>query len=382
MVVDIHNGYLDYVAAADAIQMAKTPNAFSDSMSTSLKTTELATAKRISQDFSVVLSHVIRGNQKKAWLPHNTLSFDTTFPELAAFRNVARVLRHIAYADLASGNSSRAVACIGEGLIFGEQISRMTLIHLLVSYANASMLMAALNDLTLSIPPQDALKLAQSVTTILESEPSVIGAMQAELKYQVAFWEKDFEKVGGVSGFLTKYMPSEPDEATKSNPLYKELTSMNDAQFRAAASRSLNKLRDRHRSYDLMLRGPESKWRNLDDPLEPSTVEDLLEDLMTPVFGQVIDASLTRRTQLRLLRLHLAISAFNWEHRRIPNTLSELPQKEWILDPLHGESFTYEITGRKEYRLYSKGTERGEIDMVLRPRATPTGISEPPVFVR
>lgn len=382
MVVDAQNGYMDYVAAADAIQMAKTPNAFTDSMSTSLKTTELATAKRISQDFSVVLNHVIRGNQKKAWLPHNALSFDTTFPELSAFRNVARVLRHIAYADLASGNSSRAVSCIGEGLIFGEQISRMTLIHLLVSYANAAMLMAALNDMTLSIPPQDALKLAQTVTQILDAEPSVVGAMQAELKYQVAFWEKDIEKVGGVSGFLNKYMPDEPDQATKSNPLYKELTSLSDGQFRAMTSRSLNRIRERHRNYDLMLRGPESKWRNLDDHLEPATVEEFLEDLMTPVLGQVIDASLTRRTQLRLLRLHLAIAAFHWEHRRIPNTLGELPQKDWTLDPLHGESFAYEITGRKEYRLYSKGTERGEIDMVLRPRATPTGISEPPQFSR
>lgn len=166
----------------------------------------------------------------------------------------------------------------------------------------------------------------------------------------------------------------EPDE------LADQLGKM-DARSRANLARSFEAvLDDRLRWIETLAKAPESEWFvtlpefKTGDPLVDGLVDAFFIDAT-----QIASSDARIRTQLRLLRLHAAVIQFRWRTLRLPSSLDELGQPDWVADPLSGKPFAYRRIGPSGYYLYSDGSRQtGRIDLrYMRPSSDSSAPGEP-----
>lgn len=370
------NGYEEYVLAVDRLQFHPQAQALAE-FKEAKAGTSLGRARKVSQAFADVLALVDQGNKKPVFDPRAKLDESSTFPEYTGFREIARVIGADAYAKLADGNSVAATDAVIRGFEFTDKVGRGVLIANLVTFASRAIVMASLDGYTLQFSQRDAKRLAAYLDELLAREPMLASGIRAE-----GMWGSNYLRRLAQPGTpadelgLLNALYEEPDEWAK--PFISKFNALTEPQKRDAYRQAAADLEDTVRGVLKVILGPESDWGNAALEPEPNDVPSFIAVSLMPVFAQAISAEQKTRAQIRLLRLHLLITSFRWEHRRLPESLSQLQAPEAVRDPLGGE-FQYEVRGESSYRLYSKGTKAiGEIDLLYRRQQPEPRPTDPP----
>lgn len=318
------------------------------------------------RQFGGFIEHIKAGNLKPVSDPREKYDIQTTFPEYARFKELARSLGKVAYVQFADGNSGAATATLLEGLKFSRNLSRVgPIIGNLVGSALQAIVLAEFEKSLDKISERDARKIL-AVTNQLLSEPDpLIKSIETE---RITYAENRAMYTEELDEFL-------PDD----DPLYLKMKSLDPAARRQVFELSQAKVSRYLRSMEDALKQGDSKWLAFrddwaagasQDPLKINSLEELADAFAietTPVFNQVIQSAAKAKTQLRLLQLHASVIKFRWENDRLPEKLSEAVPAAQTMDPFSNAPFVFEPQGYFGYRLYSSGfLQMGPIELRYR----------------
>lgn len=340
-----------------------TPTGLSDD------STPLAVAREKVGRFGRALDIVAQGNLKPYFDPTlETGDALTLFPHLAAFRSLTRFGVEKAYVDFADGRSSAGFATLDSLLVMSANISHGNLISYLVSMANQAIVLAEIERNLHRASLNDAKRLRAMALGFEQRVATPQQVISAEVRFVKRSLNSMFDPTGGMLGHLA-------GEERENDPLQEALAKMNPAQ-RAAFVRLVEASLDRaQRSALAAFTAPEREWAVADAAVEeterpePKTIDELpnwIAEEMLPTFTSWRRSVVTRRAQVRLLRLHADVLIYRWEQNRLPETLKQA-SGEAAIDPLTGEAYVFTPNVDGTFRIVSKGTPvTGEIALRMR----------------
>jgi len=376
---DPNNGYEDYVRAADVVrgteidayfdwrpgQYPRMPAVKGDPVAATIPDFPdyLAAMRKVVEKFGPALDLIREGNRKRAYDPRVELNGKTTYPEVREFTRLGKLIRADAYVRFADGDSKGAVGDLLDGLTFARHIAVSAMIGELVSLLCESYMFGAFDEHIPQLSDKDALAVEHFVDSAIdEPEPFVkilANARDVHIKMVADLLaSKDaIKSLAGENKALSDYLSgaSQPEErdvldgfTTAANACYGQMIAQ--------------------------LLGDESTWTEPVDfgaglsrpslvTMPQDAVAMMLYEIQLASMVRYFSLILTRRTQLRLLRLSAKIVEFRWHRNRLPANLAEAAPAALVYDPVAKAPFQYEITG-ETYRIYSKGTKAtGQIEL-------------------
>lgn len=331
------------------------------------------------------LDLLAKGNRKQVLDPRAEKKWDTTFPEFAQMRLLARLVVAGAYVAYADGQPARGNQYLMDSFEFGHRIGNGILIARLVGAAIQSTTFQAYEMLLPLMTAVDARKIIDAVPSWIPNPPVAVAALDSEFAFMQRNLAGMFDQVEDANGVLFNDERKSNAEKTASDFLGR-MTLADKQRVIQICNEHLVKQRQKlGNSY----RRPESEW---DIPVEVEAeylntravrsaddFGEFVSSQITPAFTQVGSLEVRTRTQFRLLRLSAAVVRYKWEHDKFPLNLVEAVGEDNMADPASGEKFQYEVLGNG-FRVWSKGTARtGEIGLkYVRTQAGDEG-TPPPV---
>lgn len=363
------NGYEEFLAAADVVSNAEVKLAADRALEPNAT---LEHARKLSRLAKPAFDLVRRGLQKPVVDPRagRELSVDTLFPELPAFRTLTRAYAKEMYVQFADGSPRVAVQRGLEGLSFAQRVDGFTVIQLLVASAMQAVILAEFDRNLAHVPEVETQSIIGHVADALDRGARWPVAMATEME----FFRNSVRSFGAGKLELGSLLVGDQDPVE----WIAELDKL-DARGKANVARNVEAvLGDRLGWIEALGRSPESDWFvSPQDFKTGDPVADQLADLFVVNTSMLAVSDARIRTQLRLLRLHAAVTQFRWRNLRLPSSLDELGHPEWVADPLSQKPFAYRRTGSGGYELYSEGARQtGRIDLRyvrLSPDSTATG---------
>lgn len=373
------NGFEDLVVAADLLKRSSLYSAMELKPTLALRRQALADPP-VRQARALIDSAF----NKPIFPPQRELNLSTTFPELAGFRSIARLLNHEMYVFFSEGRTTYALNNLNLGLKLGRLPKGTILIGGLVGIAIDSILLSRvmLHLEQLSYRDCDRVLLllrdhrAADQLSALQSLDSEYQSYSTILKE----FEKDFK--AAIEGFIEEPTPDDdgnpPDPAAVASYQRTKQQVEAVAQNPAAQRRVLEAVRQaaghelqRNKAY---LQDP-SKLPPPAPPLPAGSLESALSDASMPNTLQVAERFINDRLNVQLLATHAAIRKFKWEQESLPDSLEALRLGELTIDPYSKQSLRYEKKGRS-YELYSIGPFERDEDG--RPQAKRAPVHLPP----
>ena len=352
------NGYEDLIAASDLLRRSKLYQ--EAELKPTLSSRRQALADPLIRQARVLVENAF---SKPILPPQREMNLATTFPEMAGFRSVARLLNHEMYVFFAEGRTTYALNDLVLGLKLGSVPKGNILIGGLVGIAIDSIVltrvMKHLEQLSYRDCDRVMLLLREhreadqlNAFRSLDTENQSYNTILKEL-------EKDFKGTTGV--FVEE--PTTDEDGTPPDPAavasYRrtkqqvEAIAQNPAAqrqvieaVRQAAARGLL----RSKAY---LQDP-SKLPPPATPLPAGSLESTLSDASLPNSLQIVERFTTDRLNVQLLATHAAIRKFKWEQEKLPDSLDTLRLGELAMDPYTKQPLRYENKG-EGYELYSVG---------------------------
>jgi len=346
------NGYEELVQACDTLTGSKLYYQVKEKLALAT----LPVKRQILADKPVTdaLRLLRAGLAKPVYSPRTDLSFETLLPELALFRDLARILSLQQYVFLADGRTSEAIANARLCLRLGQVVQTDTLISGLVGVSISTMCINTLGEHLEQLTPRDceqlyricleALTVPDSQARILAIEHAVVRrevialvgkVKKGDLKGVQAILGLDDDKFAGIAGYVGRLPESELDRLANS---------------------ALSHIDRHHQRLQDELRRP--FWQRQRSQLEVEPAGDpsaMFAGLLLPATGMVNDRYTQDHARLRLLACHCAILRYRWEHDRLPPDLATLRLGELALDPFTGEMLDYRPLGSGAYSLTSVG---------------------------
>lgn len=313
--------------------------------------------------------------------PQRTLDTSTTFPELAGFRALGRLLSHEMYVFFAEGRTSYAINSLAVGLKLGKAPKGQVLIGELVGIAIDSILFTRIVRHLEQLTPRDCDRVIQLLREYrdanLDSGKEAL-AMEAQANNNILNnLTKNFKA-------LLDELVTEPDQ---------DATAGEHAQFQRTKSQVLaleNDPEGQRRVIDALRQaGKAEHARGLAYLNDPSTIpptspaypagslEASLAAATLPALSLAIERVVQDRLNLQLLAVHCAIRKYKWEWEKLPDTLEPLRVADLMLDPYSRQPLHYE---RKDdtYELYSIGPVRHDDEAPAGSRQRITLPNRPP----
>ena len=423
------NGYEEYVRAADIIRQpdfgaySSWPTGFEVTFA-GVNVAELDEAGRKNYDlrrrlagmdriavfremadrFEPAISLVIQGTEKAVFNPRSDLDGWVTYPELAQFKNLSRLLVADAHVKFADGLTQSATHRLSDQLQFAQKIQQGTIIHGLVGIACSAIGLSAYEERLMNMTPQDLQYTRRTVTDLLRDVPPIAeivayegkmvsrGINRIPLDKPVAEPREEALASQMNAPMVVGALGVEEEEPYDWQPDFYKLPKQRRDAVRAEAVKRVNTLYATWR--DRITQG-EHRWLSgIPEPKvgkngmvdnTPPTDDDGLADAVgmikdsENILYQYIGAVLRNRAQLRLLLLHTYVLNYRWSTGRLPTNLGEAAPAEATRDFLAGDAFHYKITGPQSYRIFSKGNKSlGEVD--LRYRRVSSGANEEPGY--
>lgn len=342
------------------------------------QSTPLEARQALVNRFGGVLELVRRGNLKPVRQPRAEMDLDTLFPELANFKQLAKLAVDRAKVEFATGSTATATDTLLEGLKFSRNIADGPIIQMLVSLSSQAILLSGFEQGLGRLSLQDAKRTIQVCDQLLGKGALFQKALGQEVQFMVA-------SSGQLVAEPQKFLFAE--EGVDKNPIVVALDRLNAGQKEALVEKVRELLKARYEQAIARFSRPEKEWHRATE-LAPAVNPDLgsieglaaaLASETTPLFGQAAQAEARSRAQLRILRLTAKIVAFRWTQDRLPHKLEEVVPSADIEDPASGEKFAYEVTGPYQFKVYSKGFGSfGPIGLVYRrPPANENTAGEP-----
>lgn len=333
-----NNGYEEFVQAVDLAHTVPGANQAMEPGATLTVKRKVANSQQVRD----VLDLIKEGLQKPVRSPRTILNETTTFPELAGFRQIARLMGIKIYVDCADGHVGTAIDTLKLGLEFSNRVQIDTLIAGLVGIAIESIVEKsfALHLDQLSYFDCDAL-LQLALEMLHEGSPAT-RIFAYETSFQAAILERNRANMST----LTDILDDEEDDGTI-NPTLRALIDRLTAhpeELSAAITSVQGKVKQNYSIASDNVNLPVDKRK----PYLKDTANSLDAMLFNAVSiepGTIVDRYSISRSKLCLLALHALIHKYRWEHAVLPGSLDELHRPDLTLDPMAGKPFTYVVKG-------------------------------------
>jgi len=337
---------------------------------TTLDSTDLGIRIAANDRLGGTFDIVTQGNNKRVYDPRDGYTFETTFPEMARFKMLAKIGVNKAYVEFAEGKSTLAVRDLIEGLRFSRNIFDSVMIGGLVSIAMQSIFLAEFNRHLGQLSLSDAQLIDRTCQGLIDSPYPVREMLAREYRMTKSSLDQVLDK---PDEFLTEEQNKAVGAALKG------LSGPDRAQLKSFVTQALE---PRYKSISDKLSGPESGWPVSDmsaDPLvslEDKSVSNLAMLLITELQGKSMEHQYTKamakaRIQLRLLQLHAKVIEYRWQNSFLPAKIEDFAGPKIARDPFTGDVFHYELKDGN-YRLYSTGVP-GIGPIELKYRMQPSG---------
>jgi hypothetical protein len=329
------------------------------------KTTVLAARRKAVAGLARVRSLVIAGNNKPIWSLHEKIGPDTLFPELGRLKTVVKLLATEAFVHFADGNSALGTDVLLAALTMNHRLPQDTILARLVTIACNAIILAEFERHLARMSTRDVAKVLAVLSELPKWESRVLEAVSGEgrqievavnqLKEQGPKWIEDW----GLEEAEPFLKSLSPDQWSK---LCSDVQVITALEVKRAEE---------------ILAGPESQWfrafkaqgitEESGSGLRPSSVLDavrVIASTLTGLWPTVAESEARMRTQLRLLRLHLRVHAYNWAEGRLPERLEQAAPAEQFADNFGGGQFEYRPDRFGHYELFSKGFAHfGRVDL-------------------
>jgi hypothetical protein len=369
------NGYEEILLGADLCAASEVANAVQQNLSGATLTDKrrVLDAPKVRRGLELV-----RVGLGKPRLPlHARVDNETTFPELARFRNLARILMIEQYVLLADGKVSEAIESFRDTLRLGAASRGDVIIGGLVQVAIDAIGVRLLGDHLGQLSARDCDRLLSLAREWLAEPDPTLAMMAGERRYILNSWEKTRGSPDGILDLLAPSEDSEGDPDAARKAVFRtqfEGAMRNPARYASLVDALKARTSERIDSQMAVLRRP--PWERTPIPdLPRDTLVDYLVDALTPTFDRFADRFVEEQATARLLGLHAAIRRYLWEHDYLPERLEDLHARDLILDPFTGKAMVYKRTGARTYELSSAGPHARDSDG--RPTSARTPITLP-----
>lgn len=344
-----------------------------------LESTDLEVSRHYVRRYGDVVALIRSGNVKRAYDPRKTSESSDVYPEYPLFRDIGRVLSASAYVFFADGKTAEGTAILLDGLQFTQKWAATgRSAGYLVSRSTQGILLTEFDRLLEHLSEEDArqvLRFAQE--SLVQTEPFE-RAMENNRRW--------------LSDFQVDWLMNAGDEESMEGELSRRLRQRSPGDRRVIGERARSIAIRPIDELIAVLKKPEDAWAQFQQTELPevdtgenrlATIDDLTDavaESIYPWFMVTFESCMRSRVQLRLLRLHARVSIFRWEHRRLPNNLSDVAPPAETRDPFSGQLFEFLPTGKSSYRLYSRGFKRsGEIELTYKGSGSAVDQIPPPV---
>jgi hypothetical protein len=282
--------------------------------------------------------------------PRTQLDENTLFPELALFRNLARMLAVEQYVFLSEGRVSEAINSLREGLQFGYAIQTDTALSGLVGIAVDSIVLNVLARHLDQLSLVDCDRLIRLVSDWMAAPSPVTSILQHERDLTMNLLMRSKQNTDTLRAVLSP--PPNNNNAPSSLELESYIsqhpTALPDLVDTSATLATTH--------YDRVLASLHlPPWQREEFP-RPSTdtYAGKLVDALLADTGQIIDRYTTDQVNVQLLGVHAAIHLYKWENDRLPASLALLNIGRMAIDPFNGKPFGY-LPAKDTYTLFSIG---------------------------
>jgi hypothetical protein len=343
------NGYEELVAATDELRQSLL---FTEAQQ--LPACPLAVRRRVFTDPPVIsaLALLDRGLAKPVLSPRDpdAMNAATLFPELAGFRNLARLLGFQQYVLFADGRVPDAIAAMRKCSLLGRVVQFDTLIAGLVGQAIGSIGAQTVAMHLGQFSARDCEMLYQACLEELAQPDLLSSILEGERRFGKNTLRSALEAPPGPT-FEDAFGMDDPESRRLGRDLRQQAST---AEARAALLEDYNRRIDDF--YDRLLdETARPAWeRATIEPPADGSLAGRLVSLLAPVFNGVGNAYTRGTARDRMLACHAAIRRYLWEHDRLPESLAALDLRELAVDPFTGDPLQYQLFGRR-YRLISAG---------------------------
>ena len=352
------NGYEDLIAAADLLKRSKLYGEME--LKPTLALRRQALADPLVRQARALLDSAFN---KPIVPPQREFNLATTFPEMAGFRSVARLLNHEMYVYFSEGRTAYALSDLALGLKLGSVPKGSVLIGGLVGIAIDAILLTRVARHLEQLTYRDCDRVLLLLRDHREADQES-GLRSLDTEFQMynnilQEWAKDFK--GTVEAFVEE--PSADEEGKPPDPAalaaYRRTKQQVDAiaQNPTAQRQVINAVRlsalqemQRGKAY---LQDP-SKIAPPAPKLREGSLEATLSNASQVNSLQVVEKFVQDRLNLQLLATHAAIRKYKWEFETLPDTLDMLRLGELAIDPYTKQLLRYQKKA-ETYELFSAG---------------------------
>ncbi|MCW3052850.1 MAG: hypothetical protein JWN14_2020 [Chthonomonadales bacterium] len=336
-----NNGYEEWVRAADLIQNNAKVQELLDQPSPSL-----AMKRRILDDPEVTqaLQLVRAGVNKPVFSPRTSLDENTPLPELAHFRQLARLLAMEQYVAFADGRVDAAINDLRVGLAFGYRIQTDTLISGLVGVAIHNIVLKEFSQHLDQLSVYHCNEVRRIVEDFLDTENPAVHLLALEKGYALKMLDARRSDPEGLLALLkTVGGASNPDEDANVAAVHAYLTN-HPGDANALLDEASSRISALYDQALLNLRLPPTQRKPLliDQAASPGAA---LFRAVTVDPQQILDKYTRDQTQLRLLGVHVLIHRYRWDHNNLPDSLSEMRAPNLVKDVSSGAEVVYQREG-------------------------------------
>ena len=344
------NGYEEIILAAELVQMNK-------ALEVAYTGTPTLSQKRAAlNDRSCVeaLKWLRRGLKKPIFSPRKEMTFDTSLPELAPLRSLARLLAVEQYVLLADGRTRDAINSMRDGFMLARVVQRDHLIGGLVGIAITTLVVRPIGSHLDQLSATDCEYLYQVCTQWLQSPSPLAAVIEGERRGSRMILQDILAQPARAQQlFADGGDEDEPDPDTERIRKDLQATGGDPARFKAEVERAMG-LFDAYYG-DLIRRLDQPPWQRTAPPVPiDDSLGGRLVQMLAPSMDHVLVAFNREQTLVQLLACHAGIQRFRWEHDRLPAQLEEARLGRLGVDPFTGGPLVYQLQGRA-YQLRSVG---------------------------
>lgn len=254
------------------------------------------------------------------------------FPELAQFRQWARLESYLMQQYLKEGGRQDAIQCYNNILRLSEQINREgVIIHCLVGIALRTIIQAHLGDYLQEFSAQECGRIVEITREWLQTRFPLVSTLEYEKHYGISIYRKLHSGEITIEDLL-------PDDKSPSKFQLARLFNL-----RAGAREYAEYMSQLSSEYQK----PYGQHRQIPLP------QHIVNQIIVPVFEQAYSNYLRSEAISRLIGCAAAVRAYKLRHGRYPKTLAEAGVQDLNYDPYSGEDFIYKTDPSKGFLIYS-----------------------------
>jgi hypothetical protein len=343
-----NNGYEEFVQAGDLVMFnGEIEAANAAGASLALKRRVLSMPSSVQ-----ALELIRRGLEKPVTSPRNSVDENTTFPELAYFRRLGRLIAVQIYVNFADGHVDAAIDSLRLGLAFGYRIQIETLINGLVGVAIDSLVVKAFAPHLDQLSVYQCGHLLEVMKEFLAADSPAVVLLAKEKAFVLNMLESRRKDPASI-GSLLDLMVSRDDEPEDPGLTVLKNTLMTDPGTVGptidAAKSKVSALYDQA-IHNMQLPLDQQKPVVIDSTNEPAAT---LSRLLTADPQKIINTYASENARYRLLAIHALIHKYRWDYAALPASLDLLKAKDLVVDTISGRKIHYELT-QDRYELTSE----------------------------